>query len=406
MVSRFSRLNWTSGDDVLLNSRLATEVATQFSGLAGEARDYFGLQKVPSVFITTSGTLDLKLVVLTKEALLVSAKSVNRHLQVTEKDIWAQTLPLFHVGGLGIEARSFLNGNKIIDVTLPSHKFEVDHFINACQIHKVTLTSLVPTQVYDLVVANKTAPKSMRAVVVGGAALSQSLYEKARRLGWPLLPSFGMSEAGSQIATASIEDIQSNLKVLPRMQLLSHVKSKISNEGNLIIQSDSLLTGYAYFDSSHADSRSRFLDPKVDGWFLTEDKAISKSESNVIYLELLGRTSDFFKIGGEMTSLLRLQNILEAILVKIAPENLSNWLVFYGPDERKGHVVFLIVDQVASSSSNSLGTGTLERVMNLFNQTVLPFERAKRIKVIPKIPRSPLGKIKTAELREWLTKTP
>src|SRR5207253_1068669 len=72
---------------------------------------------------------------------------------------------------------------------------------------KVTLTSLVPTQVFDLVSANLTAPKNLRAAVIGGGALDPSLYLKARELGWALLPSYGLTECASQVATASLDSL-------------------------------------------------------------------------------------------------------------------------------------------------------------------------------------------------------
>ena len=40
--------------------------------------------------------------------------------------------------------------------------------------------------------------------MTGGGALDPSLYKQARDLGWPLLPSYGLTECGSQVATASL----------------------------------------------------------------------------------------------------------------------------------------------------------------------------------------------------------
>ena len=44
-------------------------------------------------------------------------------------------------------------------------------------------------------------PTSLRVTLIGGAALAQPLYEKAIAAGWPLYPSYGMSETAAQLAS-------------------------------------------------------------------------------------------------------------------------------------------------------------------------------------------------------------
>ncbi len=80
----------------------------------------------------------------------------------------------------------------------------------------VTLTSLVPTQVHDLVQCALACPPSLRAVVVGGAELDPVLGERARELGWPVLQSYGMTEAASQVATASLASLDRPYASSPR----------------------------------------------------------------------------------------------------------------------------------------------------------------------------------------------
>ena len=55
------------------------------------------------VWLSTSGSsMAPKLVALSKQALLNSAKSVNQWLQVTAQDVWVNVLPCYHVGGLSV----------------------------------------------------------------------------------------------------------------------------------------------------------------------------------------------------------------------------------------------------------------------------------------------------------------
>src|SRR6266571_4853844 len=69
------------------------------------------------VFVATSGTTGaMKLVALSKDAVLASARAVNERLEVRPNDVWCRVLPLFHVGGLGIRARAYLSRSRVIEM--------------------------------------------------------------------------------------------------------------------------------------------------------------------------------------------------------------------------------------------------------------------------------------------------
>src|SRR5438105_4207508 len=95
------------------------------------------------VFVATSGTTGaLKLVALSKRAILASAAAVNARLEVSSHDVWCRVLPLFHVGGLGIEARAHLANARVIAMEWNARAFATQT--------RMTLASLVPAQVHDL----------------------------------------------------------------------------------------------------------------------------------------------------------------------------------------------------------------------------------------------------------------
>ena len=77
-------------------------------------------------------------------------------------------------------------------------------------------SSLVPAQVLDLVRAGLRPPPVLRAIVVGGGAISAELYRDARALGWPVLPSYGMTECCSQIATATHDGRSCSCSIISR----------------------------------------------------------------------------------------------------------------------------------------------------------------------------------------------
>lgn len=354
-------IDWRSSDSqILLNPRLPQQEKQLLVTL---------VKSVPPlaahVWLATSGTTgSLKMTALSKRALLASAAAVNRHLESTATDVWALVLPTFHVGGLGIQARAHLSGARVVQ----SPQWAARAFAEVCEREKVTLSSLVPAQVSDLVREGLTAPVSLRAIVVGGGALSPELYTAARAHGWPVLPSYGMTETCSQVATARGDS--------PDLLLLDHVEARIQEEGRLALKSEALLTGYATFGE---DGMPRFLHVLRQGWLVTEDLA----ELDGRVLRVLGRIGDFVKIGGESVDLARLDRILAEISAEAA--------VVAVPDERLGHVIHLAV----------AGDGG-DAVAAELGRRVAPFERPRAVHRVPFIPRTALGKLMRARLAAML----
>lgn len=336
-------INWTTDEShLLLNPRMPREERRRLES--------FVVPLPAHVWLSTSGTTGaLKLTALSKKALLASAASVNRHLSSTANDVWACVLPTFHVGGLGIYARAFLSGARVIAAAWDPARF--------AEGREMTLASLVPAQVADLVAARLQAPARLRAIVVGGGALSEDMYGRAVELGWPLLPSYGMTECSSQVATARAGS--------PELVLLDAFEARLEKDGRLAFRGEPLLTGYG--------TAGGFVDPKRRGWFVTED--VGSVEDGRV-LRVGGRRGDFIKIGGESVDLARLDAILSAVAgphAAVAPV----------PDERLGHVIHLFVAESADA----------ETIAAAFVERVHPFERPRQVHRVAEIPRTPLGKL-------------
>lgn len=323
-------------------------------------------RSVPSisghVFVATSGSTGaIKLVALSKRAVLASAAAVNERLGAGKGDVWGAVLPAFHVGGLGIYARAHLSGARVS--AMPWNPAEL---VATCDREGITLLSVVPSQVHDLVQSRSRAPRSLRAVLVGGAAFDAGLSAAARNLGWPVLGSYGCSECCSTVAVEAAAG--------GPMIVLRHLEAKAGEGGRLAFRGASLLTGYAGEGGS-------LLDPKVDGWFVTEDLGAVRGRELIVR----GRGADHVKIGGEAVDLTRLDGILETIAGDTAA-------VVAVPDERLGHVIHLAV------------TGDGERIRDAFDALVLPFERVRKVHLVAQLPRSPLGKLQRAELAKQLAR--
>lgn len=329
------------------------------------------------LFLYTSGTKFKKCVALSKKAFLHSAKSVNHHLQVQKEDKWLISLPLFHVGGLSILARSFLSQSSYV---IMKDRWSPKNFFSHLREHQITLTSLVPAQVYDLVSHKIKAPDFLKAIVVGGGVLHKNLYDSARTLNWPLLPSYGMTETSSQIATANIHSLK--CKDYPPLEILKHCQIKICSGEKIAIKSSALLTGW--WTSKNPNKIEK---PFQKGWFITEDKGQLKTP----FLKVFGR-DDMCKINGENASLYELENILIKILIE--QKLSSNYQLLNAPHPRAGNQIIL------ATSENNLEL--LKYVRKEFNRQVRPFEKIQNSYVVPSLPKGNLSKIQILSLKKYL----
>lgn len=353
-------IDWTSKEShVFANER---------ASFLHHPSDWIGFEDYPAhMWLATSGTSAhdaslIKWVALSKQAFLESASAVNHHLESDASDRWLNPLPLFHVGGLAIYARAFLSGAKVERLDLP--KWSCVQFVEKVDESQATLASLVPAQVFDLVTLKLAAPSSLRAVLVGGGALQGHLYEAASDLGWKLLPTYGMTECASSVATAHLG--ATDLHILP------HIQCSVSQEGLLQIQSKSLLTGYLEI----AGDKFTWRDPKSGGVFTTEDRCVL--DGNI--LRFSGRIHDWIKIGGENVSLYHLEQQFE----KCKPQG-CDVVLLAAQDERLGAVIVVAALQKDAE--------LMESIIEGFNQSVMPYEKIRKVHFVEKIPRNALGKV-------------
>ncbi|WP_413291656.1 AMP-binding protein [Bdellovibrio sp. HCB185ZH] len=376
-----------SSDDnlILLNPRWPESDYNNLKKLAETAQAERGLKG--HVWIATSGSTAesasaTKLVALSKKALMASARSVNQHLRATNHDVWTQVLPHFHVGGFGIEVRAFLSGARVVPA-LKEGRWDVDFFHDVLVKEKCTLSALVPTQVFDLVEKGYKSPTALRAIVVGGGALEVSLYEKARALGWPLLPSYGMTETASQIATASLESLKETN--YPEIELLSHAQAKTNAAGFLEVTAESLFTCYA----QNTSEGIKHWDPKNGIWFTTEDRGEAQGNA----LKISGRSKDYIKIGGEGTNVARLRALLEQSALDLNPQWPMQVTLLDMPSERLGSEIHMV---------STLPGEVNQKIAESYSAKVLPFEKIRQTHVVAGIPRSDLGKILWQQLKNLL----
>lgn len=324
------------------------------------------------LFETSGSTGNPKWVALSKQALLASAAAVNRHLGVTRESCWGLALPLNHVGGFGVAARAYETG---CDLQIFNRRWDAREFRDWLERTEITHTSLVPTQVHDLVKANLTSPAALLAIVVGGGHLDALTGQAARDLGWPVLASYGMTEAGSQIATQGLDQLHAPYQPAP-IPLLPIWEATTTPENLLAISGPALFSGYL--------SGGKFT-PRETGWHTTSDRAILENRR----LTPLGRADALVKILGELVDPEAIEReLLDMSQGQLAP---GTFAVVAIPDERAGHGLVPVFESSVSPS-------VIASVLSLYQAQAPGFRRLQPAAVIGKFPRSELGKLRRTEL--------
>lgn len=321
-----------------------------------------------------------KWLALTKDALLLSAAAVNARLRVTDGSCWGLALPWHHVGGFGVLARAFEAGCRQVRFADRWHPAGFRAWLAE---HRVSHTSLVPAQVHDLTVAGLTAPPELQAVVVGGGRLATATGRAARALGWPVLASYGMTEAGSQIATQELAALTAPYQPAP-IGVLPLWRTRVTTGDRLEIAGPALFDGLLVPDGS-----GWRYQPRPSEWFATADRAAVADG----LLTPLGRMDAVVKVLGELVDPER----IEAELLEYAAGTLrvGTFAVVAVPDGRAEHRLVPVFEVGVPPAAAAAALAAYQR-------EAPGFRRLQDAIWLASLPRGPLGKIRRRELADSL----
>ncbi|EMM2466328.1 o-succinylbenzoate--CoA ligase [Raoultella ornithinolytica] len=237
---------------------------------AGDSTLPWREERLASMTLTSGSTGLPKAAVHSCRAHLASAEGVLAMIPLASDDDWLLSLPLFHVSGQGILWRWLLAGARLT----VGERQPLEQALRGC-----THASLVPTQLWRLL--NSEADVSLKAVLLGGAAIPVALTEQARARGIRCWCGYGLTEFASTVCGKEADGAPDVGQPLPGRAL------KIV-AGEVWLRADSMAAGYW---------RDGGVQPLVNeqGWFATRDRGEIREGK----LTLLGRMDNLFFSGGE-----------------------------------------------------------------------------------------------------------
>jgi len=239
---------------------------------------------------------------------------------ISEADTVLQLCPMFHANGWGIPFTSVMTGARIVFSGRNLQPAEVASLI---QNERVTFTAAVPTiwlSLYGYLEDHPHDLSTLRTVVAAGSAMPRQfieLYEKKYgvhfRLAW------GMTETTPIVTVTALKSHLETLLDDKRFDLLARHGIPLPGTDIRIVDPEGKELPWDGLTMGELQTRGPWVTSGyynapsdqafVDGWFRTGDVATIDSEG---YMQIMDRTKDLVKSGGEWISSVDLENIIMA----------------------------------------------------------------------------------------------
>lgn len=343
----------------------------------------------PLMIVYTSGTTGKpKGAILTHANCFWTNLAIDRVMDVTTFDIVLQVLPQFHVGGWNVQPLlAFWKGAKVV----LEPDFDAGRALELIEEKGVTTMMGVPATYLFMARHARFAEtdlSSLRAAVVGGAPMPESLIQTWHARGVALIQGYGLTEASPNVLGLPSDDL--DRKVGYAGKPYPHVDVAIAADdgtiidgpgiGELMVRGPSVFAGYWRNPEATAEATR-------GGWLHTGDVAERDDEG---FYRIKDRVKDMYISGGENvypaeveSVILEIPGVVEAAVVGV-------------PDERWGETgsAFVVLAPDAALDADAIISHCSERLAK--------FKVPRDVSMVDELPRSGMGKVLKRELTETL----
>jgi o-succinylbenzoate---CoA ligase len=278
---------------------------------------------------------------------------------VAPTDLWLCCLPLSHIGGLAIVMRSALYRTGVV-----LESFEPEAVARQLAAHPVTIVSLVPTMLSRLLDAGADLG-TLRGLLLGGGPAPEALVDRALEAGAPVTPTYGLTEAASQVATMSPGEASRKPGSVGPPILTTEVR--IADDGAICVRGPSVAP-------SVVDEQ---------GWLRTNDVGRLDEEG---YLYVLGRADEVIMSGGENVA----PEEVEGVLLEHPAVSDAGVAAREDPEWQQAVVARVVLE--------CDGDVTEAELRDFCRARLAGFKVPKAIEFVAELPRNAQGKLLRREL--------
>jgi fatty-acyl-CoA synthase len=340
----------------------------------------------PHVIMYTSGTTGQpKGAVLSHRKTFFNCLNADIFFKLHFDDIMIIVLPLFHSGGLFIQASPVIYKG----ATMILHKnFDPRRTYRDIQKYRVSKFLGVPTIYKSLVKAGseqKADLSSLKVCAIGGEKLTPELMAQFKEAGFSLRQIMGQTET-SILLWAHEEDVERKPGSVGKPVFHAEVRIVDRNErqcktgqvGEIVVRGSIMMTEY-WQDPVRTEETMR------GGWLHTGDLARIDEDG---YFYLVDRAKDMFISGGENVYPAEIERVLRK---HQAVEDIA---VVGFPDETWGEVGYAFVIPKTGTDLKS------EDLISFCEGQLARYKWPKKILFARDFPRTALGKVRKTELRK------
>ena len=327
------------------------------------------------ILFTSGSEKDPKAVQLTHKNILCNIHDLEKVLELSDEDIFLANLPYFHVFGQTANLWAPL----YFGMTVVTYANPLDFRVICDIVREEHCTLMVGTPSFFWGYLNKSKPgdfDSVRIMLTGADkcpdALRKGFLDKHNKV---LLEAYGTTETSPGITVNSPEHNRPGSvgRVLPSIKVRvenyeTGNECKTGEIGKILVKGDNVMKGY-FDDFEETTMHIRH------GWYDTGDMGWMDKDG---YLWHVGRLRRFMKVGGEMISLIRVEDELE----KHLPEGVLCCVVEIPDSLRGARIVAAVTDRIDEKV-------VLKKMSEKLPNICLP----KQFVVISELPKMASGKI-------------